>query len=856
MPNLASARQRWLSTGHPALAQTRFAQWLDEDTGKLDTARLETKWKARWTAIKAQQQKAAGDQRLTAAEIERLFYVLVMFPYPSGVLHMGHVRVYTISDMLSRFHRMRGRNVVHPMGWDAFGLPAENAAIERGIAPEQWTRQNIGVMKEQLGRILTDFDWDRELATCDPAYYKWTQHIFLQLLRHGLVYRKEATVNWDPVDQTVLANEQVDKDGRSWRSGAVVEQRTLEQWFARITAYAQELLDDLKTLDWPEHVKRMQANWIGRSEGAEFDFALGPAVPPHSCQSVSVFTSRPDTLFGVSYLAVAHSHPLVSREVLPADRAEQVLACANRIATSLAGGGDRGKDASTGVFTGLYARHPLDAERKIPVYVADYVLPGYGTCAVMGVPAHDARDYAFCQATSAPICESVVEPTTPGEAPGSPVFTGLGTLRKIPANAQRDTDTLDTFVDSSWYFLRYTDPKNSELPFSPAKASAAMPVDVYIGGVEHAILHLLYSRFISKFLWTTGAYGSDAVKQDPALDEAARAAVARKEAGGARNGEPFKRLLTQGMVHGLTYKDPDSGRFLKPEEVMFSAQDGKPRIAASGVVPAMSYEKMSKSKYNGVDPGDVVHRFGADATRLHMLYLAQPQDVLEWDTQSIVGMQRWINRVGRLVDAACSTPATGAFDPANRKHWSKSTQETYRQTNIAIQRATEALQTTFTFNTAIAALIELTNHLAAVKDRSSSPTFAHALVSLVQMLSPMAPCIGEELWELLTKHNYLDAAGIEHSASGGSMDTVFAHGWPSLDETALERLRTTIVVQINGKVRFKIDDVEADLSQQELVGLAREQPQAQKWLFDGSGRPKEIVKHIHVPNKLVNLIVK
>ncbi|KAJ2051270.1 Leucyl-tRNA synthetase, mitochondrial, partial [Coemansia sp. S155-1] len=567
------------STCQTVSTQTRFAQWIDASTGKLDTSALETKWKARWAEIKAlerQQQRASTE--LSAKDIEQLFYVLVMFPYPSGVLHMGHVRVYTISDTISRFYRMSGKHVVHPMGWDAFGLPAENAAIERGIAPDAWTASNIGVMKGQLARILADFDWDRELATCDPSYYKWTQYIFTRLFDHGMVYRKEAVVNWDPVDLTVLANEQVDKNGRSWRSGAVVEQRKLKQWFAKITDYADDLLRDLESLDWPEHVKSMQASWIGRSEGAEFAFALDPPAQCSDTQSISVFTSRPDTLFGVSYLAIAADHPLVSSAHLPKDRAEEVLLYAQQVSATQAASGDRTDSARTGVFTGLYAKHPLDPNRLVPVYVAGYVLPGYGTGAVMGVPAHDVRDYEFSQANGLSILPPVVEPQSPSDAQSLdvPVFTGEGVLRRIPENGQfggmssalaakeiikaaaergvgkhavnyrlrdwllsrqrywgapvpiihcpscgavpvpesdlpvelpsgielsgrggsplaratewvnckcpkcsgaakRDTDTLDTFVDSSWYFLRYTDPHNTSQPFDALRASAAMP---------------------------------------------------------------------------------------------------------------------------------------------------------------------------------------------------------------------------------------------------------------------------------------------------------------------------------------------------------------------------------------------
>ncbi|KAJ2776760.1 Leucyl-tRNA synthetase, mitochondrial [Coemansia interrupta] len=880
---------------------------------------------------------------MSADDISQLFYVLVMFPYPSGILHMGHVRVYTISDTLARFQRMRGRKVVHPMGWDAFGLPAENAAIERGIAPEKWTRDNIRVMKEQLKSILADFDWEREVATCDADYYKWTQHLFLQLMKHGMVYRAEAEVNWDPVDQTVLANEQVDAQGRSWRSGAVVEKRRLKQWFARITAYAEDLLQDLDALQWPAHVKAMQSNWIGRSEGVELKFGLDGG-------DVTVFTTRADTVFGASYIAVSCDHPLICREHLPDDHADEVLRVAHEINEAAAKGGasasvDQGISAM-GVFTGLYATHPLDPTRRVPIWVASYVIPGYGTGAVMGVPAHDARDRDFsakygiegseavvgdsadstgaefraepgillrsrangrfgglssAEAISAiadaanadgkgkkvvkyrlrdwllsrqrywgapvPVihCQScgvvpVPEKDLPVRLPENVELSGRGgsplasdekwvqcRCPKCSGPARRDTDTLDTFVDSSWYFLRYLDAQNTSKPFDAAKASAAMPVDVYVGGVEHAILHLLYSRFISKFLWRTGAYGSQHAFDNKSILEA----VKRREHG-APNGEPFKRLLTQGMVHGLTYKDPKSGHFLRPEEVDLTGP--YPVVRATGEQPTKSYEKMSKSKYNGVDPTAAVASYGADATRLHMLYLAPPQDVLEWDTQSIVGMQRWINRLGRLVDTACETPPIGSLADAacKRAQWSREASETYRQANIAIQRATEALNSSFAFNSAIAALIELSNYLATVNDRSH-PTFAHALLALIRMLSPMAPSVGEELWETVAKNGYTSA----FSTGSDATDTVFKTEWPTLDESALKPRSTTIVVQVNGKVRYKLEDMDVDLDKAALVEIATSHPNAKKWLYNSdSGELKNIIKMIHVPNRLLNLIVK
>ncbi|KAJ2702692.1 Leucyl-tRNA synthetase, mitochondrial [Coemansia sp. IMI 203386] len=917
----------------------RFQQWIDNNTGKLNTQGLEAKWKERWAEL-----RPARDTKIDALspeEVEKLFYVLVMFPYPSGALHMGHVRVYTISDMLARFQRMRGRRVVHPMGWDAFGLPAENAAIERGVAPGKWTRENIVAMKKQLKDILADFDWQREVSTCDADYYRWTQHLFLQLMRHDMIYRAEAEVNWDPVDQTVLANEQVDAQGRSWRSGAVVEKRRLKQWFARITAYADDLLKDLDQLQWPTHVKTMQSNWIGRSEGVELKFAL-------ENDDITVFTTRADTVFGASYVAVAYDHPLIGEDRLPKDRVDEVMHAARKMKAD----SSAGADLTYGAFTGLYAAHPLDPARHVPVWVASYVVPGYGTGAVMGVPAHDTRDRDFCASNGIPAAEAVVadaaddsnagfrtEPGTllnaqvngrfggmtsadaiqaiakeaettgrgrtvvkyrlrdwllsrqrywgapvpvihcpscgvvpvpeselPVKLPENIMLSGRGgsplanaedwvncECPKCTGSARRDTDTLDTFVDSSWYFLRYLDAQNTQKPFDAALATAAMPVDVYVGGVEHAILHLLYARFISKFLWKTGAYGSKQLADSETRNgNSAILEAVRKREKGAPGGEPFKRLLNQGMVHGLTYKDPKTGRFLRPEEVDLTGI--LPTVRATGERPATSYEKMSKSKYNGVDPTMAVASYGADATRLHMLYLAPPQDVLEWDTQSIVGMQRWINRLGRLVDAACDVPQAGTFDDAlsMRAQWSREARETYRQTNVAIQRVTEALDSSFAFNTAIASLIELCNYLLTVADRSH-PTYAHALLALIRMVSPMAPSVGEELWETAANSKHLSRC----LASPVSAKTVFSANWPALDKTALKPAATTVVVQINGKVRYKLEDMDADLDQAALTEAAKSHPNAAKWLNDPvSGSPKSIVKVICVPNKIINLIVK
>ncbi|CZT10191.1 related to leucine--tRNA ligase precursor, mitochondrial [Rhynchosporium agropyri] len=674
-------------------------------------------------------------------------YVLPMFPYPSGNLHLGHLRVYTISDVLARFHRMQGHLVLHPIGWDAFGLPAENAAIERGIAPGKWTKQNIQKMKSQLEAMNGEWDWDREFATCDPTFYKHTQTLFSELHKAGLAYQAESLVNYDPVDKTVLANEQVDSKGCSWRSGAKVEKRMLKQWFFKISEYRQELIDGLEELQkhgaWPERVLSMQKNWVGKSTGARIKFSV-EAYDKQIQSDIEVFTTRPDTLFGVQYLALASSHPIVQALAKTDTELQSFLDTMPYLP----------QDTKAGYLLPIRAMNPLAYEESmsdatkapLPVYVAPYVLGDYGDGAVMGVPGHDTRDHCFWKhnrlddpvrfvisqtpdeansieqtgpfvhhgyltktcgqyaglttaeatktivsllkskklgeeaetwrlrdwlvsrqrywGTPIPIihCTScgpvlVPEHDLPVELPpveshweigktGNPLEHAHDWINvpcpKCGEAAKRDTDTMDTFVDSSWYFMRFPDSKNCKLPFDPCTAHMNLPVDLYIGGVEHAILHLLYSRFIYKFFTTTRLWHKDS----PQL------------------GEPFKKFLAQGMVHGKTYSDPSTGRFLKPEEVDLT-NPSKPIVVASNEVANVSFEKMSKSKYNGVDPGVCMAKYGADATRAHILFQAPVSEILEWDEEKISGVTRWLRRLHEMIVKSSWDEQCIVFDPNN-----------------------------------------------------------------------------------------------------------------------------------------------------------------------------------------------
>ncbi|MBF2098214.1 MAG: leucine--tRNA ligase [Gloeomargaritaceae cyanobacterium C42_A2020_066] len=847
---------------------------------RYNPAAVEAHWQSVWAEMELD--RTAEDAGRPA------YYALSMFPYPSGSLHMGHVRNYTITDVIARVKRMQGYRVLHPMGWDAFGLPAENAAIDRGVHPAQWTFQNIDQMRAQLQRLGLSYDWEREVATCHPDYYRWTQWLFLKLFRAGLAYQKEAAVNWDPVDQTVLANEQVDAEGRSWRSGALVEKRLLRQWFLRITAYAEELLRDLDTLDqWPERVRTMQANWIGKSTGAYLEFPL----IGHDAR-VGVFTTRPDTVFGVSYLVLAPEHPLTLQVATPAQRptVEAFLDTVQRESELERTAEDRPKQ---GVPTGAYALNPFNGE-KVPVWTADYVLGEYGTGAVMGVPAHDSRDFIFAQTYDLPIrtvilppgTEGVIEPQTsaytePGilvnsgrfeglesqaaktaitewaEAQGvgqakvqyrlrdwlisrqrywgcpipiihcpdcGPVavpedqlpvqlpeqvnFTGRGPSplaqlsewSAVPCPccgrpARRETDTMDTFIDSSWYFLRFADARNGTQPFAAEKVNDWLPVDQYVGGIEHAILHLLYSRFFTKALRDQGLLSVS---------------------------EPFKALLTQGMVQGLTYKNPTTGKYIPPSQITDREQPTDPQ---TGDALAVFYEKMSKSKYNGVDPEAVIARYGADTARMFILFKAPPEKDLEWDDADVEGQFRFLNRVWRLVHQerppSRSSPH-GKLTPAEKT--------LRRATHQAIQAVTEDLTGPYQFNTAVSELMKLSNALGEATCTESA-VYGEALRTLVVLLAPFAPHLAEELWQAL-----------------GYPPSVHAQAWPDVDPEALVVDEIPLVIQVMGKTRGSIL-IPASADRQTQETLARQSEVAQRHLGD-----KPVKKVIVVPGKLVNFV--
>ena len=873
---------------------------------------MESRWQQAWKAngLHATPELQQGD---TA------FYALSMFPYPSGNLHMGHVRNYVITDVVARVQRLRGRKVLHPMGWDAFGLPAENAAIERGVDPGAWTDQNIASMRAQLNQLGLSIDWDRELATCHADYYRWTQWLFLQFLEAGLAYQKDATVNWDPIDQTVLANEQVDSEGRSWRSGALVEKRKLRQWFLKITAYADQLLDDLPKLEgWPERVRTMQANWIGRSTGAELTFPVVDADGHDTAESITVFTTRPDTIFGASYVVLAPEHPLV----VPLTTAEQAIAVeafcdlVSRQSEQERTADDKPK---RGVAIGARVRNPANGE-LIPLWIADYVLAEYGTGAVMGVPAHDQRDFVFARQyeltvrqviipegsdehayeggawteagvlihsgrfdglpsveaktaiTAAaeaegwgrgkvqfrlrdwlisrqrywgcPIpvihCDScgvvpVPAEQLPVELPRDVAFSGKGgsPLAQLESwwqvacpccgsPARRETDTMDTFMCSSWYFLRYSDPHNTGLPFNREAVDSWLPVDQYVGGIEHAILHLLYSRFFTKVLRDRGLLGFD---------------------------EPFQRLLTQGMVQGITYKNPHTGKYIAPADV---ADPSDPRDPATGDPLETFYEKMSKSKYNGVDPAVVIDKYGADTARMFILFKAPPEKDLEWDDADVEGQFRFLQRLWRLVDGACerglSLADGGGGEDAVKEALAAAAsngglnadeQALRRAVHTATKEISADLDGDYQFNTAVSELMKLSNAMASHLEGSGAPFACEALRTLVILLAPFAPHLAEDLWLKLAGRTDQDPL---------VSSSVHCQSWPHVDASALVRDTVELVIQVKGKVRGSLD-VPADADKATLERLALASEIAAKWL-EGKAPSRVIV----VPGKLVNLV--
>ena len=843
-------------------------------------AEIEEKWQKTWTEL--------GLDKTPTNSDKPKFYALSMFPYPSGSLHMGHVRNYTITDVIARLKRMQGYRVLHPMGWDAFGLPAENAAIDRGVPPAKWTYQNIAQMRQQLQRLGLSIDWEREVATCSPDYYKWTQWIFLQFLQAGLAYQKEAAVNWDPIDQTVLANEQVDSEGNSWRSGAKVERKLLRQWFLKITDYAEELLNDLDKLPgWPDRVKLMQANWIGKSTGAYLEF---PIVGMD--EKIGVYTTRPDTIYGVTYVVLAPEHPLTKRVTTPEQQAA-VQAFVQEVTNQSELERTAEDKPKRGIPTGGKAINPFTGE-EIPIWIADYVLYEYGTGAVMGVPAHDVRDFKFAKEQNLPI-KVVIKPqdgeqqtsqayTEPGIMINSGSFDGMasgegksaiveyaekqnfgkarvqyrlrdwlisrqrywgapipvihcpncGTVpvpdKDLPVQlpedvefsgrggsplgqleswvnvpcptcgtpAKRETDTMDTFIDSSWYFLRYPDAKNEQQVFDSAKTNDWMSVDQYVGGIEHAILHLLYSRFFTKVLRDRGLLNFD---------------------------EPFQRLLTQGMVQGLTYKNPVTGKYIPSAQV----DPANPRDPETGETLQIFYEKMSKSKYNGIDPEEVLAKYGADTARMFILFKAPPEKDLEWEDADVEGQFRFLNRVWRLVTSVNNKDAKNRVSTTGEL--SKTEKELRRAIHTAIKEVTEDLEGDYQFNTAISELMKLSNALADATCKDS-PIYAEGIQTLVMLLAPFAPHITDELWHLL-----------------GNSDSIHTQPWLKFDPAALVADEITLVIQVMGKTRGSIQ-VPAQADKAALEKYARESEIAQRYI-----EGKEIKKVIVVPGKLVNFVI-
>ena len=830
------------------------------------------------------------------------FYCLAMFPYPSGRLHMGHVRNYSLGDVISRYQRMQGKNVMQPMGWDAFGLPAENAAIKNKTAPGNWTYQNIDYMRNQLKSLGFGYDWSRELATCKQDYYRWEQWFFTKLYEKGLVYKKNATVNWDPVDQTVLANEQV-IDGRGWRSGAIVEKKEIPQWFIKITDYAQELLDDLDQLtDWPEQVKTMQRNWIGRSQGVEMTFQVDGLVEGKQ-ESFDIYTTRPDTLMGVTYVALAAEHPLALTAAKEnADLADFIKECKGNQTTEA----DMATMEKKGVDTGYKAIHPITGE-LVPVWAANFVLMDYGSGAVMSVPGHDQRDYEFATKYGLAITQvitgtedddiskaAIIEKGTlinSGEFDGldfDAAFTAIsdklaqenkgkvttnfrlrdwGVSRQrywgtpipminlangesvpVPENelpvvlpedvvmngvtspikddpqwakttfngedALRETDTFDTFMESSWYYARYCSPNDDSQMIDPAKANYWLPVDQYIGGIEHAILHLLYSRFFHKLLRDTGLVQCD---------------------------EPYKKLLCQGMVLADTYyREADNGAqdWIAPSDVTVERNEkGQVTSAISKVdgeaVISAGMSKMSKSKNNGIDPQSVIDKYGADTVRLFIMFTSPPEQTLEWSDAGVEGAHRFVKRVYKLVHDTVETCQGNSYEVSGLT-LNAEQKKLRRELHKTIAKVTDDIGRRNTFNTAIAAIMELMNHLskAAIKSDEDKAVMFEALRAVVLMLTPITPHMCHYLWQTI----------------GNSDLDVENTPWPTVDNSALVEDEKLIIVQVNGKLRAKIT-VAADASKEEVEALGLSDENVTKFT-DGN----TIRKVIYIPGKILNIV--
>jgi len=822
----------------------------DEKIIEYDFKKIEEKWQKKW--------KDENSFKAKKDDKEPKYYALEMFPYPSGKIHMGHVRNYSIGDVIARFKAMNGFSVLHPIGWDALGLPAENAAIKHGLHPEKWTKENIEYMKGQLKRLGFSYDWEREVATCDEDYYKWNQWLFIKMMEKGIAYKKKGWVNWCPSCSTVLANEQV-IDGKCWRCDSEVEQRELSQWFLKITDYADELLEGTKELNrWPEKVILMQKNWIGKSKGSEVIFSV-----PELNDKISVFTTRVDTIFGATFLAVAAQHPIVAKIMEKSDKAEELDKWVKQTIREIKFNKEEEQEKK-GIFSGFYAVNPYNNE-KVPIWITNYVLMDYGTGSVMAVPAHDQRDFEFAKKYNIPIKvvivpekDKIISPdeleeayTEKGYLINSGEFTGMnfkeafnamnnhakekgfggekifyrirdwGVSRqrywgtpipvincpkcgivpvkekdlpvKLPVNiefkglvgnpldkteeftnakcpvcggdARRETDTMDTFFDSSWYFLRYISPKNNDNIFDKEEVKYWMPVDIYIGGVEHAILHLIYSRFFTKFI---------------------------RDLGLIEFNEPFPHLLTQGMV-------------------------------------TLGGSAMSKSKGNVIDPDDMIKKYGADAVRLFMLFTAPPEKDLEWSDRGIEGSFRFINKIWKIV-----LNNKDVFDISGD---SDKYIEVKRKIHQTIKKVTEDISERYHLNTAIAAIMELYNTVNSnlkklIKDEEGKKILRESFEAMIKLLSPFTPHFTEELWQIT-----------------GHSEKLMDSGWPEYDKRYLEADNFTLVIQINGRVRARID-MEKGKTEEQIKEIVFADNQVNKWI-----EGKEIKKFIYIKDKIVSIFV-
>ncbi len=864
------------------------------DTDRYNFAEVETRWRARWDEARVFEAETGGDKPK--------FYVLEMFPYPSGRIHMGHVRNYTLGDVVARYRKSQGYNVLHPMGWDAFGLPAENAAIENKTHPAKWTRENIATMRRQLKTLGLSLDWSREIATCEPDYYRHEQKMFIDFVKADLAYRRESWVNWDPVENTVLANEQV-VDGKGWRSGAPVEKRKLAQWFLKITAYADELLDAIAGLErWPDKVRLMQTNWINRSEGARIDFHFSESAQADApAPSFDVFTTRPDTLFGASFCALSAHHPIVA--ALAKDNAglADFIAECDRMGTSEE---EIERAEKLGFDTGLTVTHPFDGTIELPVFAANFVLMDYGTGAIFGCPAHDQRDLDFARKYNLSVTPVILPDDAdaavfeigaeayvgPGKVYNSRFLDGLsvedgkraaiarleelrcgsgevtfrlrdwGVSRQrywgcpipmvhcescgvVPVKeedlpvllpedvdldgggnplerhptwkhttcpvcggpAVRETDTFDTFFESSWYFARFADPHNAARGFDKDVAEHWLPVDQYIGGIEHAVLHLLYSRFFTRALSQCGY-----------LDLA----------------EPFDGLFTQGMVCHETYR-AENGRWLEPSAIEKRGPDHAIERATGAPVTIGRSEKMSKSKKNVVDPEHIVASYGADTARLFMLSDSPPDRDLEWTEAGVEGAWRYLNRMWRLIQSALDEVGSDSASDTPPAGMSKAATALRRRVHQTIDGVSRDIER-FHFNRAVARVRELSNHISEFEAKNAGDRWAlgEAVRSLTQLLGPMTPHFAEEVWSL----------------QGGEGLLVNAP-WPTADPALLQDELVTIAVQVNGKMRGKIQ-MPRDAANEDVQAAAFAENNVAK-AMGGSEAKKVIV----VPNRIVNVVV-